>query len=203
MKYLLHLGRLELVLVPILIALLISSVVPWWEIFEINSDEGLALAHAELIRGGWAIYHDIWTDHAPLFAWLYSGWQLVFGSSLEIGRVLVLLSATATGWLLFAWVRQDAGRAGAWIALVVWLVSWPTLFVSANLIVAIPSLLNIAGDARRCWMNLRSFVCKFTAKIDIGWIHLIARPQMLDRTITLQQPHTTFEDGSQAIEVRL
>ena len=123
-------GRLLDLLFWCLLALIVAAFVAWhWQPahqFAWKFDEGVNAIRARLLLAGHDLYHEIWSDDAPLFTLLWAAAFSVFGQSVFVGRALMLafsaLAIVATGSI----ARRLAGRTGA-LATVLILVLLPRL----------------------------------------------------------------------------
>lgn len=71
---------------------------PYWELVELDADEGNTVMRAWMMARGYGLYTDIWSDQPPLMSYLPMWWCELVGWRVENVRVLVLLLA---GLLVF------------------------------------------------------------------------------------------------------
>lgn len=102
--------------------LLVAAVYGAWAIthlyaYGFSNDEGMPLMWARLMRDGYRLYTDIWSDHPPALQWLMVGIFSVWGetsAAVEIGRA-ILVALSTLGMLAVggvAWLAADSRWAG-------------------------------------------------------------------------------------------
>lgn len=108
--------------------------------FEFNPDEGTNLIKARLVREGFDLYKQIWSDQPPLFTALLSSWFGLFGSSVYSGRLLVLLFSILLLWGLYQNIRIRIDILTARIACLFLILSSGFPLLSISVMIGIPSL---------------------------------------------------------------
>jgi len=138
--------------------------------FQWSTDEGIYLMRVRLMQQGYTLYRDIWTDQLPGLIELLRVAFALCGTSVAVGRaVIVLLSAF--GLLgTAALARQLSGRIGA-LLVVPLLALAPNFFWLSRAMVSpdLPSIsLGIVGLAmmghyvrghRTCWLIASGLAC--------------------------------------------
>ena len=101
----------RIALCSILIALVVWQ---WGQLgnFAWKYDEGINAMKAELLRAGYKLYSEIWSDQPPIFTLVLAGAFSIAGSSIFAGRLLVLLLALVGVLGLAGIVREVAGPVG-------------------------------------------------------------------------------------------
>ena len=104
----------------------------WWDLhhldgFHWDTDEGTALMQVRMLQEGYALYRDVWSDHPPgLMLSILAAFRLV-GSSVAVGRAVVVGYALLGLLAVALIVRRINGRLGA-LAAVALLASTPNFF---------------------------------------------------------------------------
>ena len=117
--------------------------------FQWSSDEGTYLMRVRLLQGGYRLYRDIWTDQLPGLIELLSLAFSAFGTSVGVGRS-VIVGLTSIGLLGAALlVRQWGGRLGALFVSPILALSPNFLWLSRAMVSPdLPSIsLGVAGMA--------------------------------------------------------
>ena len=100
-------------------AILLSFLVwQWGQLgnFAWKYDEGINAMKAELLRAGYQLYSEIWSDQPPVFTLLLAGAFSVAGRSVAVGRAVVLLLALLGVLGMAGIVREVAGPVGMLVA---------------------------------------------------------------------------------------
>lgn len=103
---------------PILLIAFLSWLGPWWSVYELDTDEGIALMVGALAAEGYPLYSQVWNDHPPVMFWVLSVVHDLSGGSVAAARILVLSLAAALTFGLFRIVRREEGLAAAVVAVV-------------------------------------------------------------------------------------
>ena len=107
------LARLALVVLVLVGALRL----PAFFVDVFNSDETFLATQAEVIRDGGNLYEEAADRKPPLVPYLYAGAFELFGTSdLWSVRVLAMLAAALTAWLVAVEARRRYGRRAGWAA---------------------------------------------------------------------------------------
>lgn len=112
--------------------LLVAAFVAWGvthlQPFEFGTDEGPYLMWTRLVRDGYRMYRDIWSDHPPGIVWTLSALFYLVGESIEAARFLsVLVSAVgllAVGGIAWLAAGRLAGVAAAALLALAPLFNW-------------------------------------------------------------------------------
>jgi hypothetical protein len=127
------------VLLPALFFLLALSI-PARGFFEISTDEGINLMKAELLRQGYPLYAETWSDQPPLFTHLLAGAFNLVGTRVETLRLVVAFLSSLLLFGAFHFIRLASGVKEAVIGLIL-IVSLPTyLILSVSIMVGLPSI---------------------------------------------------------------
>ena len=127
-----------------LMGLIVMAFVAWqWapaHEFDWRYDEGLDAMKARLVLDGYSLYRDIWSDQPPLLTLLLATAFAVFGQSVLVGRVLVLL-LSGLGLLAMGRIgRHLAGRPAA-LVMVVFMALMPHFHdLSRAILLSLPAI---------------------------------------------------------------
>jgi len=108
--------------------------------FEFDPDEGTNLIKAQLVREGFDLYKQIWSDQPPLFTALLSSWFRMFGSSVYSARLMVLFFSWILLWGLYQNIRIRTDPLTALTACIFLILSADFLRLSISVMIGIPSL---------------------------------------------------------------
>lgn len=101
---------------PLLFALLVSVLCPWWSAYEFDVDEGFNMAKAVLVANGFRLYTDVWSDQPPLLTWLLAARELFDPWNIAQARGLILIFSCILLGSLFRIVDRLEGPGTAWLA---------------------------------------------------------------------------------------
>ena len=73
----------------------------------VDDDEAFYWIAASLVRNGALPYVDFFFPQMPLTPYLYAAGQVLFGASMESGRLVAVSAATASGVLVFYGIRRN------------------------------------------------------------------------------------------------
>lgn len=111
---------------------MLLAIIGWWDLnhlggFHWDTDEGTALMQVRMLQEGYALYRDVWSDHPPgLMLSILAAFRLA-GSSVAVGRAVVV-GFSLLGLLAVALiVRRVTGRLGS-LAAAALLASAPNFF---------------------------------------------------------------------------
>jgi hypothetical protein len=127
-------------IIPVVFFFGVQILIPFDQIFQIDSDEGIELIKSDLYRDGYQLYKQIWNDQPPLPTILWTFWLHHTGHSVANGRMLTLLFSTALVWSFCQAVRITVGK---WYAILgtLWLiVSTHFIHLSSSVMMGLPSL---------------------------------------------------------------
>ncbi len=116
------------------------SITPIKETFEYNRDEGTVLTNASLLLNGFSQYKEIWYDQPPLFPVILSYWFKLFGSSVYLARILVLIFSFLLLSAFYFTLKIREGRFCAFMAVIFLLLSSSYLLISVSVMRGIPAL---------------------------------------------------------------
>lgn len=83
---------------------------PLKETFEYNWDEGMDVMKASLYLKGFPLYQSIWSDQPPLFTVLLAFCFKVFGPSMYLTRIILLLFSSLLLFCLYQIIRMRKGN---------------------------------------------------------------------------------------------
>ena len=109
----------QALLPAILFVIAVSLLGPWWNVYEMDNDEGVNLMKAALVARGYGLYSEIWSDQPPLLTHVLAVVIGIAGQSVPMARAVMLASACLLLWSLFRIVARKEGTAAAWVAVVV------------------------------------------------------------------------------------
>jgi hypothetical protein len=147
--------------VPLLFLAGVALTVPIADPREFDFDEGVNLIKALLLRRGFSLYSQVWSDQPPLFTVLLARWFAWFGESVTASRFLVLLFSALLLWSFFQAVRQSASWPAALAATVALVLSEEYVRLSVSVMIGLPALalamlaiylFVVAGDAEKPWL---------------------------------------------------
>jgi hypothetical protein len=151
--------------VPLLFFAGVALTVPIADPREFDFDEGVNLIKALLVRRGFSLYSQIWSDQPPLFTALLARWFAWFGESVTSSRFLVLLFSALLLWSFFQVVRRTTSWPAALAATVALVLSEQYVRLSVSVMIGLPALalamLSVylfvvasdkANDAQRPWL---------------------------------------------------
>jgi len=127
-------------ILPVVFFVLMLAYFPFRERFEFDLDEGLNAMKALLVRSGYPLYSQVWSDQPPLLTYLLAACFRLFGANVDAGRILVLCLSTllmgcAVQYLRMTWGVWHALAGGVFIIL---LPFYPSLSVA--IMVGLPSI---------------------------------------------------------------
>lgn len=107
--------------------------------FGFYEDEGYNLVKADLVRRGFALYRQIWSDQAPLFTWLLA-LPMALGAGEGALRWIPPIFGVATLLASRALAARLAGRPAGLLAVAALLCAAPFLKFSSSLVINTPAL---------------------------------------------------------------
>ena len=128
---------LVLILFWVIVVLLYS---PITAPYDLDYDEGINLAKADLIRAGYDLYGEVWSDQPPLFTATLAGWMTLFGHSVFVARLLVLGLSAALLWALFQVTYQQTSLVAALGTFVLLVASEEHFRLSVSVMIGLPAL---------------------------------------------------------------
>ncbi len=109
-------------------------------LFVFDNDEGINVIKATLLADGYPLYTQTWSDQPPVFTQLLQWSFALFGETMLTARLLVLLLTTLFIWAYTSTIRLHLGLAGAWVALLLLLLSDNFLRLSVSVMIGLPAL---------------------------------------------------------------
>ena len=109
-------------------------------LFVFDNDEGINVIKAVLMGDGYGLYTQTWSDQPPVFTQLLQWSFALFGAQIVVARLLVLALTTLFIWAYTSTIRLHLGMAGAWVALLLLLLSDNFLRLSVSVMIGLPAL---------------------------------------------------------------
>jgi hypothetical protein len=125
---------------PLAFIVIVVSLYPAREKFEIGSDEGINLMKAMLVQRGYSLYTDIWSDQPPLFTHLLATVLGTFGNRVEVARFVMLLFSSLLLWAAFQITRLIWGISSAVVVMVFIFLLPHFLPLSVAVMIGIPAI---------------------------------------------------------------
>jgi PelA/Pel-15E family pectate lyase len=118
----------------------VSSILPWWQIYMMNPDEGINLGKAALVARGVPPYGAMWNDQPPVLTYLLAALQQVLPYDVSAARAVILVTAGLMMWSLYRICYRAGGHPAAIIAAV--LLGTAPLFIdlSASVMIGLPAI---------------------------------------------------------------
>lgn len=120
--------------IVVFLACFVLWTAPHLDEFVRSDDEGNDLMKARMLREGYVLYRDIWSDHPPLFTLLLAGAFALFGESVLVARGIAVafgcLSLISTAWI----GRLLGGRLSS-LAAMAFLALSPRFFSSSRTVI--------------------------------------------------------------------
>jgi hypothetical protein len=170
------------------LALLLASFTAWQLAhlggFQWSLDEGLNLMRAWLVTKGFVLYREIWADQPPLFTAELAGVLHLAGNSVEAGRALTVLHASA-GLLGVAWVVYELDRRwiGAMVAIALLALAPNFFWASRAVMPGLPALclavmsagamLAALRTGRRTWLAVAGVLLALSALEKLISVYLV------------------------------
>ncbi len=108
---------------------------------QFDEDEGINLMKSLLVKRGYSLYQQIWSDQPPLFTLLYRWWADHFGWTINSGRTLVFLFSVLLLLSAGRLTRQLSGsRSAGWIACLLILGARRYLRLSVSVMIGLPAI---------------------------------------------------------------
>ena len=109
-------------------------------LFVFDNDEGINVIKATLLADGYPLYTQTWSDQPPIFTQLLQWSFALFGEQMVVARLLVLALTTLFVWAYTSTICLHLGQAGAWVALLLLLLSDNFLRLSVSVMIGLPAL---------------------------------------------------------------
>lgn len=161
-------------LFPLLLAIELLAFIVWHCLhlggFQWSTDEGIYLMRVRLMQQGYRLYGDIWTDQLPGLIELLRLAFAIGGTSVALGRAVIVMLAAVGLWGTASLTRRFAGPWGALVAVAL-LALAPNHYQLSRAMISpdLPSIsVGAAGLAlmgrhldsgRRRWLTLSALVC--------------------------------------------
>jgi 4-amino-4-deoxy-L-arabinose transferase-like glycosyltransferase len=154
---------------------------------DFDYDEGINLAKTMLVSQGHSLYAEIWSDQPPLLTHLLVGWFKLFGSSVEQGRLLIMLFSSLLVGALYSASRHlhDIRPHLALAGVLLLVTSAFYLRLSGAIMVGLPALAVatvavavLAHGREQLWRRVLSALLLAVA-IQIKLLAAVAAPAMI------------------------
>jgi 4-amino-4-deoxy-L-arabinose transferase-like glycosyltransferase len=171
---------------PILLVIAFITVVylffPFRNRLQFDGDEGINLMKASLVKKGYPLYEQIWSDQPPLLTFILVAVMRVFGTQVNTARVLILLLSIALLLAAFYILRRIWGYPHALVGTILIILLPFYLQLSVSVMVGLPSLtfavLSLLGviawhqDRKWIWLVLSSlaFSASVLIKVFTGFL---------------------------------
>ncbi len=109
-------------------------------VFEYNTDEGMNLERASLHASGFSLYRDIWMDAPPMLVLLLSGLFKIFGGSVFVARLLILIFSGLLLWAVFRSISLSGNVFSAVLAVVLIVFSSFYARLSVSVMAGLPAI---------------------------------------------------------------
>jgi hypothetical protein len=134
-----------------LFAACICALGPWWSVFELDPDEGFNLMKAALVADGHAMYAEVWSDQPPVLTYILALVERIAGGGIAWARATVLVFAMLLIASLFAVVRADFGRVGAWAACLTLGAGFLFQSLSVSVMIGLPAVALATASLALLW----------------------------------------------------
>lgn len=118
----------------------VSAILPWWQIYMMNPDEGINLGKAALVARGVPPYGAMWNDQPPVLTYLLAALQWVFPYDVAAARALILAMAGLMVWSLYRICHRVGGHPAAIIAVLLLATSPLFIDLSASVMIGLPAV---------------------------------------------------------------
>lgn len=109
-------------------------------LFVYDNDEGINVIKAVLMADGYPLYTQTWSDQPPIFTQLLQWTFALFGETMVVARLLVLVMTALFIWAYTATIRLQLGTVAAWVALSLLMLSDNFLRLSVSVMIGLPAL---------------------------------------------------------------
>jgi 4-amino-4-deoxy-L-arabinose transferase-like glycosyltransferase len=113
---------------------------PYRGVFQFDNDEGINLMKAMLMRSGYGLYGQIWSDQPPLLTYLLYALFRFSGPSVNAARVMILLLSTILVWAFIQNIRLVWGNLHALFGVLLLLLVPAYLKLSLSVMIGLPSI---------------------------------------------------------------
>lgn len=127
-------------LIPIVFVIGTLVLMPVFDLFVYDNDEGINVIKAVLMTDGYPLYTATWSDQPPIFTQLLQFVFALFGETMAVARLLVLALTTLFVWAYTSTIRLHLGIAAAWVALALLMLSDNFLRLSVSVMIGLPAL---------------------------------------------------------------
>ena len=147
-------------------------------------DEGINLIKSLLLREGFTMYRDIWSDQPPLLTGMLAGWATLFGDSVAAARILIMLFAALLVWMLYLAARPATSTVAAVVAVVMLILSEFFLRLSGAVMVGLPALAlaitaaAILARGERTWWRIALAAVVMAAALQVKLISALVGPAL-------------------------
>jgi len=159
----------------------------WWNLYEIDGDEGINLEKGALLANGFSLYTDIWSDQPPLLTYILSAVHSFAPFSIGAARTTILVFAAIFVLSLFRLVRRFEGTLAAAVAIAILVTNPLFLRTSVSVMLGVPAValallaLDVVTANRRAptRLSLVAGAMIFAASIATKMFSAVALPSFL------------------------
>ena len=114
--------------------------------FEFDTDEGINLIKALLVRDGFQLYQDIWSDQPPFLTHVLAISFDLLGTSVSLGRTVILVFATLLLWLTWLVLYLLGGVSHAYLGSLFLLAAPHYWRLSISVMIGLPCIALALGS---------------------------------------------------------
>lgn len=118
----------------------VSAILPWWQIYMMDPDEGINLSKAALVARGIPPYGAMWNDQPPMLTYLLAVLQWVLPHNVAAARALILAMAGLMVWSLYRICYRAGGHPAGIIATLLLATSPLFIELSASVMIGLPAI---------------------------------------------------------------
>jgi hypothetical protein len=137
--------RLSVLAAPVIFFVLMLALYPFRSRYQFDPDEGYNLAKALLVRDGYRLFAQIYSDQPPLLTYLLA--PIVGAGRVVPARMLVLLFSTGTVFFVTDTLRSLGHRRAAVAAVLLLVTARNYLVLSVSVMVGLPAIAMACGSA--------------------------------------------------------
>ncbi len=130
----------ECLLVSSIYFLFVFLLIPFSQIFQLNTDEGIELSKILLVNQGYSIYDQIWNDQPPLLTYLLSGWFQIFGRTIFAARSLILCFSSILVGTFYFLLRRSLSSIFSIVGTFGLCLTHNFLFLSVSVLRGLPAV---------------------------------------------------------------
>ncbi len=131
---------LAAVLAALALLIWVSAILPWWQIYMMDPDEGINLGKAALVARGIPPYGAMWNDQPPVLTYLLAALQWMLPYNVAAARALILAMAGLMVWSLYRICYRAGGHPAGIIATLLLATSPLLIELSASVMIGLPAI---------------------------------------------------------------